>query len=167
MSWHLMYRLNLPLLERLFQEGPGRGKESYCKVERNATSSALLGGLKKAGQITFFFFFWQNTLSQRFAYQLFTAVLHGLDWQVQFAPLSYNPLNFLYLIWIKTDLFVSLKLLEALQKKTFCWDFILRPRITFDTEALVKVLGFCSHILWICTFQPYKHCKICETDHFH
>lgn len=51
-----MYRLNLPLLERLFQEGPGRGKESYCKVERNATSSALLGGLKKAGQITFFFF---------------------------------------------------------------------------------------------------------------
>lgn len=167
-----MYRLNLPLLERLFQEGPGRGKESYCKVERNATSSALLRRFKKGWANNIFFFFFLTKYSEpkvclsAFS-KRFTAVLHGLDWQVQFAPLSYNPLNFLYLIWIKTDLFVSLKLLEALQKKSFCWDFILRPRITFDTEALVKVLGFCSHILWICTFQPYKHCKICETDHFH
>lgn len=164
-----MYRLNLPLLERLFQEGPGRGKESYCKVERNATSSALLRRFKKgwANNIFFLTKYIEPKVCLSAFSKRFTAVLHGLDWQVQFAALSYNPLNFLYLIWIKTDLFVSLKLLEALQKKTFCWDFISRPRITFDTEALVKVLGFCSHILWICTFQPYKHCKICETDHFH
>lgn len=103
-----MYRLNLPLLERLFQEGPGRGKESYCKVERNATSSALLRRFKKGWANNFFFltkYIEPKVCLSAFS-KRFTAVLHSLDWQVQFAALSYNPLNFLYLIWIKTDLFV-------------------------------------------------------------
>lgn len=76
MSWHLMYRLNLPLLERPFQEGLGRGKESYCKVERNATSSALLRRFKKGWASNIFFdkIHWAKGLLISFFQMLYSCI---------------------------------------------------------------------------------------------